>query len=98
MEFVPAGSELKFKVAPPVAVSCAVPRGVVPSKKVTVPVATLLPDWGTTTAVIVKLCPGVSWVPEAVSKVVVGTGPSFITATVTLTAAEVELVSLLSPP
>ena len=46
MEFVPTGSELKFNVAPPVAVSCALPRLIDPSRKVTVPVGTLLPDWG----------------------------------------------------
>ena len=75
MEFVPAGSEPKVNVAPPVAVSCAVPRLVDPSRKVTVPVGTVLPDWGATTAVRVTLCPGVSWVPDAVNVVVVGKAP-----------------------
>ena len=95
---VPTGSEAKFNEAPPVAVSCAVPRLVDPSWKVTVPVGTLLPDWGATTAVKVTLCPVVSTVPEAVSVVVVGNVPPGAPVTVTLTAVDAELVSLLSPP
>ena len=98
MEFVPTGSEAKFNVAPPVAVSGAVPRLVDPSRNVTVPVGTLLPDWGATTAVRVTLCPGVSWVPEAVRVVVVGKAPLGTVVTVTLTAVDEEPVSLLSPP
>ena len=96
MEFVPTGSEDKFNVAPPVAVSGAVPRLVDPSRKVTVPVGTL-PDWDATTAVRVTLCPGVSWLPEAVSVVVVGATPACAAVTVTLTAVEAEPPSLLSP-
>jgi hypothetical protein len=88
-------------VAPPLTLSFAVPRLVVLSRNVTVPVGTLLPDWGATTAVNVTLCDGRTAVEEAVSVVVVASapvGPDTTAATVTLTADETELPSLLSPP
>ena len=74
-----------------------VPRVVVPSRKVTVPVGTLLPAWGVTLAVNVTLCPGASWVEDAESVVVVAM-ETCAPVTVTLTADETELPSLLSPP
>jgi hypothetical protein len=44
-----------------------------PSRKVTVPVGTLLPDSGATTAVKVTLCDNATAVEDAESVVVVGT-------------------------
>jgi hypothetical protein len=83
-----------FKVATPLAFNGAVPRLVAPLRKVTVPVATPLPDWGETVAVNVTLWPAVTCVADAVNAVFVGT----VVVTFTLTAAEVEPASLLSPP
>jgi hypothetical protein len=82
------------KVATPLAFKVPVPRVVVPSRNVTVPVATLLPDCGATVAVNVTLCPLVICAAEAVSVVVVAT---VLCVTITLTAVETELLSSLSP-
>jgi hypothetical protein len=95
IEFDPAASVVVLKVATPLAFSGAVPRLVDPSRKVTVPVATPVPDWGETVAVNVTLWPAVTCVADAVNAVVVAKGA---TATLTLTAAETEPASLLSPP
>ena len=57
--------------AAPLAFKVPVPRVVVPSTKVTVPVGTMLPTCGATFAVNVTLCPGVIWVADADSVVVV---------------------------
>ncbi len=55
MECMPAARVVVLNVATPLAFSCAVPRFVVPSRKVTVPVATVLPVGGETVAVKVTL-------------------------------------------
>jgi hypothetical protein len=73
-----------------------VPRVVVPSRNVTVPVATLLPACGDTLAVKVTLCPVVTCVAEAESVVVVAMD-TMLCETTTLTACDTELLSLLSP-
>jgi hypothetical protein len=67
----------------------------VPSRNVTVPVGTLLPVSGETVAVKVTLCPGPMAAAEEVSTVLVTTR---LEAIVTVTASEVEAVSLGSPP
>jgi hypothetical protein len=73
IEWVPATREVVLKVAIPPPFKDVVPRVVVPSRNVIVPVGTLLPAWGITVAVKVTLCPGVSWVAEAESEVAVST-------------------------
>ena len=62
-----------LKEAAPLALRVAVPRAVVPSRKVTVPVGVVLPDVGETIAVNVTLWPVLICVAEAVSEVVVAT-------------------------
>jgi hypothetical protein len=94
IELDPTASVVVLKVATPLAFNGAVPRLVVPSRKVTVPVATPLPDWGETVAVNVTLWPAVTWAADAVNVVFVA--PTVVTFT--LTAAETEPASLLSPP
>jgi hypothetical protein len=64
---------------------------VLPSRKVTAPVAV----WGDIVAVKVTLCPGPMVAAEAVSAVVVTVRP---VAMVTVSASEVELLLLESPP
>ena len=94
IELDPTGSVVVFKVATPLAFNAPVPRLVVPLRKVTVPVGTLLPDWGETVAVSVTLWPAVTCVGDAVKAVIVGK----VVVTFTLTAAEVEPAFLVSPP
>jgi hypothetical protein len=94
IELDPTASVAVLKVATPLAFNGAVPRLVVPLRKVTVPVATPLPDWGATVAVNVTLWPAVTWVADAVNVVIVAT----VLVIFTLTAAETEPASLLSPP
>jgi hypothetical protein len=84
-----------LNVAIPLELSWAVPRLVVPSKNVTVPVGTLLPVNGETVAVKVTLCPGLMVAAEEVSAVLVTIR---LAAMVTVTASEVEAVSFGSPP
>jgi hypothetical protein len=55
MECIPTAKVVVLNVATPLAFSCAVPRVVVPSKKVAVPVAAALPAGGETVAVKVTL-------------------------------------------
>ena len=95
IECVPAASVVVLNVATPLAFSWAVPRLVDPSRKLTVPVATLVPVRGETVAVKVTLCPGVIIAAEEVSAVPVTTRP---VAIVTVTGSEVEALSLESPP
>jgi len=95
IECVPAASVVVLNVATPLAFSWAVPRLVDPSRKVTVPVATLVPVCGETVAVKVTLCPGLMVAAEEMSAVLVTTRP---VAIVTVTASEVEGLSLESPP
>ena len=71
-----------------------VPRVVVPSLKVTLPVGTPVPEAGVTFAVNVTLVPAVSEVEEALIVVEVATAAVFTTR---LTAFEVEEALLLSP-
>ena len=61
----------------------------------TVPVATLVPDCGETTAVKVTLCPVLMAVAEGVRTVLVGIAADVM---VTVTGCEVEPASLESPP
>jgi hypothetical protein len=84
-----------LNVATPLAFSWAVPRLVDPSRKVTVPVATLVPVCGETVALKVTLCPGVMVAAEEASAVLVTTRP---VAIVTVTGSELEGLSLESPP
>jgi hypothetical protein len=84
-----------LNVATPLALRVAVPRLVVPSRKVTVPVATLVPDCGETVAVKVTLCPGLMAVAEEVRTALVGTTAAVM---VTVTGVEIEAASLESPP
>ena len=91
MECVPAARVVVLNVATPLALSWAVPRLVVPSRKVTVPVAV----GGATVAVKVTLCPGAMVAAEEVSPVVVTARP---VAMVTVSGSEVELLLLESPP
>ena len=74
MEWVPSDREARFKLAPPLAFNCAVPKLAEPSRKVIVPAGTLLPDCCATAAVKVMLCDGNTWVEDAESVVVVATG------------------------
>ena len=71
------------------------PRLVVPFRKVTEPVGTPVPDWSATVAVKATLWPAVACVGDAVSVVAVATSDL---DTFTVTAAETEPASLLSPP
>jgi hypothetical protein len=96
IDWDPAASVVVLKVATPLAFSGPVPRLVDPSRKVTVPVGTPLPDWGVTVAVNVTLWPAVTCVADAVKAVFVAT-PVGAAVTVTLTAAETEPAFLLSP-
>ena len=96
IDWDPAASVVVLKVATPLAFNAPVPRLVDPSRKVTVPVGTPLPDWGVTVAVNVTLWPVVTCAAEAVSTVVVATVLG-AAVTVTLTAAETEPAFLLSP-
>jgi hypothetical protein len=92
---MPAARVVVLNVATPLAFSCAVPKSVVPSRKVTVPVATLVPVCGETVAVKVTLWSGLRVAAEDVSTVFVTGRP---VAMVTDTASEVEAVSPESPP
>ena len=73
IDCVPAARVVVLNVATPLALRVAVPRLLVPSRNVTVPVATLVPDCGETVAVKVTLCPGLMAVAEEVRTVLVGT-------------------------
>jgi len=97
MECVPAAREVVVNAAVALPFKVDVPRVVVPSRKVTAPVGTLLPAWGMTLAVNVTLCPAASSVEDAESVVVVAI-ETCAAVTVTGTADETELPSLLSPP
>jgi hypothetical protein len=70
MESDPAGRVVVLKVAMPLAFSVAVPRVVVPFRKVTVPVGIFVLVWEPTVAVSVTLWPVVAKVGEAWSVVV----------------------------
>ena len=83
-----------LKEAAPLALRVAVPRAVVPSRKVTVPVGIVLPDVGETIAVNVTLWPVLISVAEAVNEVVVATK---VCVTVTVTAADTELELVVLP-
>ena len=83
-----------LKNAVPLEFSVPVPRVVDPSKNVTVPAGTVLPDCGATVAVKTRFSPESICVAEAVSVVVVATT---LCVTVTTTAVEVELESLVLP-
>ena len=74
-----------LKEAAPLAFRVAVPRGVVPSRKVTVPVGIVLPEVGETVAVNVTLWPVLICVAEAVNAVDVATK---VCVTVTVTTEE----------
>ena len=95
IDCVPAGSAVVVKVATPLPFNCAVPRAVVPSRKVMVPVGAVFPDCGATVAVKVTLWPDVICVTEGESDVVVAVVPA---VTITLTVDEMEPKSLPSPP
>jgi hypothetical protein len=84
-----------LKTAVPLAFKAADPNVLVPLTKVTVPVGTVVPDFGATVAVKVTLCPVLTWVGEAVSDVVVGT---LLEVIFTVTAVEVDPASFVSPP
>jgi hypothetical protein len=71
-----------------------VPRVVVPSRKVTVPLGFLLPEVGLTVAVRVRPWVVVIWVAEVLSEVVVAWRDC---VTVTTTGFETELRSVLLP-
>ena len=88
-------------VATPLEFSCAVPTGVDPYRKVTVPFGILLPDCAATLAVAVTFCPGLTWVAEVVSVVVVAVmalGLLGFDAMLTVTVEEAEPASAESPP
>ena len=74
MESAPAVSTVVLKVAVPLAFKVADPSVLVPLRKVTLPVGTVVPDCGATVAVKVTLCPVLICVGEAVRAVVVGIG------------------------
>jgi hypothetical protein len=57
IECVPAERLEVEKVATPLALSAGAPRGVLPSKNVTVPVGVPVPEVGATVAVKVTVCP-----------------------------------------
>jgi hypothetical protein len=71
---MPAASEVVEKVATPDEFSAPVPRLVVPSRKVTVPVGVPAPEDADTVAVRVRLCPVVTVVADAASAVDVAAG------------------------
>ena len=91
---LPAESDVVLKNALPLEFSVPVPSTVAPFKNVTVPVGIVLPVCGATVAVKTKVSPESICVAEAVSVVVVATT---LCATVTTTAIELELESLLLP-
>ena len=95
IDCVPAARVVVVNVATPLAFKVPVPKVAVPSRNVTVPVGTLLPDFGVMVAVKVTLCPLLMEVAEELSTVVVA-----ITADVMVTVmgCEVEPASLESPP
>jgi hypothetical protein len=95
IDCVPAARALVLKEAAPLALRVAVPSAVVPSRKVTVPVGVVLPDAGATVAVNVTLWPVLICVAEAVNEVVVATR---VCVTLTMSAAETELESVVLPP
>jgi hypothetical protein len=84
-----------LKEAAPLALRVAVPRAVVPSRKVTVPVGIVLPDVGETVAVNVTLWPVLICVAEAVNAVDVATK---VCVTVTVNAVDTELELVVLPP
>ena len=89
MECIPVPRVVVLNVATPLAFSCAAPRLVDPSRKVTEPVAAVPPAGGETVAVKVTFCPRLMVAAEAVSAVLVTARP---VAIVTVTASEVEAV------
>jgi len=93
IDCVPTAKAVVVNVATPPAFRVPCPS-VVPSRNVTVPVGTLLPDCGATVAVNVTLCPGVTSAAEAVSVVVVA---PVLAVTTKLNAFETELLSSLPP-
>jgi hypothetical protein len=95
IDCVPTDNELILNVATPLAFKIPVPRVVVPSRNVTVPVATLGLDCGETVAVKVTLCPVLMAVAEEARTVLVGKTPEVM---VTVTGCEVEPASSESPP
>lgn len=70
----PTASDVVVKVATPEALSVPVPKDVVPSMKVTVPVGTAVPDVPTVLEVNVTLAPLVMLSDDAVRVVVVAVG------------------------
>ena len=84
-----------LKEAKPPPFSVAVPSGVAPSRKVTVPLAAVVPDCGVTLAVKVTFWPTTICMAEADNVVVVATT---VCVTVTVTAVEVELELVVLPP
>jgi hypothetical protein len=97
IECIPTASELVAYVATPDPFSVPVPSVIVPSRNVTVPVGTAVPDAGVTVAVNVILVPLAAVVDEAVSAVLVPTGT--VTAeTTTVTAADVLPLKFESAP
>jgi hypothetical protein len=73
-----AVSDVVAKVATADALRAVVPRVVVPSRNVTVPVGVLVPEDGATVAVRVTDCPTDIVVAEAVKVVVVGVEPVWL--------------------
>jgi hypothetical protein len=71
---MPTASEVVEKVATPDEFSVSVPRLVVPSRKVTVPVGVLVPEDAVTVSVRVRLCPVVTVVADVASAVDVAAG------------------------
>jgi hypothetical protein len=71
IDWVPTAKAVVGNVATPLAFTVPARSVVVPSRNVTVPVGTLLPDCCATVAVNVTLCPSVTSAAEAESVVVV---------------------------
>jgi hypothetical protein len=94
MEWEPTPSDEVEYVAWPVPFNVPVPRVVVPSLNVTVPVGMPVPEAGVTFAVNVTLVPATGVVEEALIVVEVATAAGFTTR---LTPFEVEEPFLLSP-
>jgi hypothetical protein len=98
IEAMPTGSVVIERVAIPLPFKVPVPRAVVPFRKVTVPVGTVVfPAGPATDAVKVTLVPKVIEVADAASLVVEAVGVIVAATTVTVTAGEEEVAKLESP-
>jgi hypothetical protein len=92
-----------LKEAAPLPFNCAVPKVVDPSRKITLPVGTVEPDWAATVAVRARFCPAATCDADAERVVAVEAAdgrPAGLNATVTCTdtALETELESEELPP